>query len=334
MLNEDIWKTHIQKNARIGRKKYLDLHTVEKENAILQIILVYAMNGGISHNQLAQISDLDRKSLRKYTKKLWQEGKIRKDGKGRHGKYFPTEEAYKDPLLNAMLFGDDFRFRLLDKKEGLVLCNQMITDFDLKREINCSRYTSFYNPMFTSKYKAEEALFEFSNRVGAFITYALIQAMNPDNNKTSLSARVQDEIVKKWAQNSISRILPFLVKYFNDFVYRAIDQYPRGYDEQVKFINKSPRFILDKSISSKSSNNAKNSSGRNKHESSSNANKRNGIDRPGKNSSGSNKHGSNSDESKKHASNSSGTSYGDRTKSVTDQPKSSQHTVLRQVLRR
>ena len=63
-----------------------------------------------------------------------------------------------------------------------------------------------------------------------------------------MSTRVQDEIVKKWAQNSISRILPFLVKYFNDFAYRAIDQHPRGYDEQVKFINKSPRFILDKSI--------------------------------------------------------------------------------------
>jgi hypothetical protein len=105
--------------------------------------------------------------------------------------------------------------------------------------------------MFTSKYEVEETLFEFSNRVGAFITYALIQAMNPDNNKMSLSARVQDEIVKKWAQNSISRILPFLVKDFNDFAYRAIGQYPRGYDEQVKFMKKSPRFVLDKSIISR-----------------------------------------------------------------------------------
>ena len=45
--------------------------------------------------------------------------------------------------------------------------------------------------------------------------------MNPDNNKMSLSAREQDEIVKGWAHNSISRILPFLVKNFNDFVYRV-----------------------------------------------------------------------------------------------------------------
>jgi hypothetical protein len=75
--------------------------------------------------------------------------------------------------------------------------------------------------------------------------------MNPDNNKMSLSTRGQDEIVKKWAQNSISRILPFLVKDFNDHVYRAIGQYPRSYDEQVKFMDKSPRFVLDRSTISR-----------------------------------------------------------------------------------
>lgn len=36
-----------------------------------------------------------------------------------------------------------------------------------------------------------------------------------------------------------------------DFVYRAIGQYPHGYDEQVKFMYKSPRFVLDKFIISR-----------------------------------------------------------------------------------
>ena len=99
---------------------------------------------------------------------------------------------------------------------------QIITDFVLKNDVDCTSYTSLYKPMFTNKDEIEHALFEFSNRVGAFITYALIQAMNPDNNKMSLSTKGQDEIVKKWAQNSISRILPFLVKNFNDFVYRIV----------------------------------------------------------------------------------------------------------------
>jgi hypothetical protein len=251
MLNEHMWKKHFQENAKVARHKSLKSRSDEKENTILEIILVYAMKGGISHNQLAHIMDLDRKSLRKYTKKLLKDKKIKKDGKGRHGNYFPTEEVYKDPLLNATLFGDDFRFRLLDKMQDLVLCNQIITDFDLGKQIDCTSYTSLYKPKFTHKHKVEHTIFEFSNRIGAFITYALIQAMNPDNNKSSLSTKGQDEIVKKWAQNSISNVLPFLVKDFNDVVYRAIDQYPRGYEEQVKFTDRRPRFVLDKSIISR-----------------------------------------------------------------------------------
>jgi hypothetical protein len=149
-------------------------------------------------------------------------------------------------LLNATLFGDDFRFRLLDKKQDLVLCHQIITDFNLGKQIDCTSYISLYKPMFTRKHKLEHTIFEFSNRIGAFITYALIQAMNPDNNKTSLSTKGQDEIVKKWAQNSIYNVLPFLVKDINDVVYRTIDQYPRGYEEQVKFMDRRPRFVLDK----------------------------------------------------------------------------------------
>lgn len=249
MKGEDKWKKLIQKKLSAARVKALEPYTTEKESRILEVIRNHGIKGGISHNQLAQIVDLDRKSLRRYTQPLLGDKKIRRDGT--HGKYFPTEEAYKDPLLKATLFGDDFRFKLLDEKKGLVLCDQIIEDYEINRVVDCTTYSSLYKPMFTTEDEIEQTLFEFSNRVGAFITYALIQAMNPENNKMLLSTRGQDEIVKKWAQNSISRILPFLVKNFNDFVYIAIGQYPRGYDEQVKFMDKSPRFVLDGSTISK-----------------------------------------------------------------------------------
>jgi hypothetical protein len=244
MQNERNWEKLIIKKVREGRIKYLHQYTAEKENAILLLIQVYGIKGGISHDQLAQIADLDRKSLRKYTQHLMKDGKISRVGT--HGKYFPTEEGYKDPLLNATLFGDHFRSRLLDNKEDLVLCNKIIRDFRLNKEIDCTTYITLYEPKFANGKEIERALFEFSNRIGAFITYALIQTMNPDNNKMSLSAREQDEIVKKWAQNSISRILPFLVRNFNDLVYRAKGQYPSSYDEQVKFMDKRPKFVLVK----------------------------------------------------------------------------------------
>jgi hypothetical protein len=243
MDREDKWKKLIQKQLSAARVKALEPYTTEKENKILEVIRNYGIKGGISHNQLAQIVDLDRKSLRRYTQPLLRNRKVRRDGT--HGKYFPTEEAYKDPLLKATLFGDDFRFKLLDEKKGLVLCNQIIEDYEINKVVDCTTYTSLYKPLFTAEDEIEWTLFEFSNRVGAFITYALIQAMNPENNKMTLSTRGQDEIVMKWAQNSVSRILPFLVKNFNDFVYMATGQYPHGYEEHVKFMDKSPRFVLD-----------------------------------------------------------------------------------------
>ena len=245
MQSEDNWKRLIQKKLREARIRYLEPYTTEKENSILEAIRDYGIKGGILHNQLAQIVDLDRKSLRRYTQHLMKDRKIRREGL--HGKYFPTEESYKDPLLKATVFGDDFRFKLLDEKKDLVLCNQIIEDFVLNKIVDCTTYTTLYRPMFTTEDKVERTLFEFSNRVGAFITYTLIQAMSPENNKMSLSTRGQDEIVKKWVQNSISRILPFLAKNFNEFVFRAIDQYPHGYDEYVTFMEKSPKFVLDES---------------------------------------------------------------------------------------
>jgi predicted transcriptional regulator len=229
-----------------ARAKYLEQYVSKKEDAILEIIRISTIRGGISHKQLAQIADLDRKSLRKYTQHLMKNGKIRRDGI--YGKYFLTDEAYKDPLLNATLFGDKFRFTLLGKKENLVLCNQIITDFVLKKQIDCTTYTRLYKPMFTNKDSLEHALFEFSNRVGAFIIYALIQAMNPNNNKMSLSTKAQDEIVKKWADNCISAILPFLLNSFNNFVYMAIHQYPSDPDKEDNgFIHKSPKLVLKES---------------------------------------------------------------------------------------
>jgi len=47
--------------------------------------------------------------------------KISKKEKGLQGKYFPTEEMLKDQLLKADIFGSNFRFRLLNKEEYLII---------------------------------------------------------------------------------------------------------------------------------------------------------------------------------------------------------------------
>lgn len=40
-------------------------------------------------------------------------------------------------------------------------------------------------------------LFEFSNRIGAFATYVLIQAMNPNNNNLE-NKKEQEALVQEW----------------------------------------------------------------------------------------------------------------------------------------
>src|SRR5688500_8375349 len=57
---------------------------------ILNVILIYSENG-ISHQKLAEIFEIDRKSLRKYTKWLTEKELIRREGK--HGNYFPTSKS-------------------------------------------------------------------------------------------------------------------------------------------------------------------------------------------------------------------------------------------------
>jgi hypothetical protein len=89
-------------------------------------------------------------------------------------------------------------------------------------------------------------LFEFSNRIGAYIIYAMMWSMNPDNNM--FSPEQTDEVIQKLAINSISRVLPFLVWQFKDSVYRGINQYPSGYEAGVKYMKKSPSLILSKNI--------------------------------------------------------------------------------------
>ena len=54
---------------------------------------------------------------------------------------------------------------------GQVLASTILDDIDLRIK----------SPFFRRNEQIENALFEFSNKVGAIITYILIQAMNPLN---------------------------------------------------------------------------------------------------------------------------------------------------------
>ncbi len=58
-------------------------------------------------------------------------------------------------------------------------------------------YRSLYEPKFTEKGSLEQLLFEFSNRIRAFVTYLLIYCRNPDNYQDSLTSDGNDEYMNR-----------------------------------------------------------------------------------------------------------------------------------------
>ena len=236
-------QNHLSILRQDARRKSLKNYIEEKEKEILEIIRVYGIKGGIAHKQLAFIADLDRKSLRPYTKRLIKEQLIKK-GKGRQGKYFPTEEGYKDPLLHAYLLGNKFRRTLLRKKD-IILNDRIELDFLHKGEIDFSVYRHYYEPKFGDNDRLERTLFEFSNKIGGFITYVLIQAMNAQSyNTVLLPPKEQNILAKEWANKAISQMIPFLLFQFRGTVYRALGKY----EAVTKFDENSQKFIFNSEI--------------------------------------------------------------------------------------
>jgi hypothetical protein len=122
------------------------------------------MRGGISHDQLSKEIGLDPKNLRSYIK----EGSVKK-GKRLQDKYFPTEEAYKDQLLNAYLFGNNFKRNIIGKDP--IITTDRKVEYVIPFPSHCRDFTiyrRYFEPKFDENSELEHTLFEFSNKSGAF----------------------------------------------------------------------------------------------------------------------------------------------------------------------
>lgn len=262
------------KRIREKHRQYLEKtssqreqHRGEKEQVILQVIkMYYYSEGGISHNKLVNIVHLDRKSLRPYTQSLLKNGLIKRDGNEHHGKYVPTRKpSYTDLLLRSSLFADDFRFNSLNAAGlprfsvlyeyngygpslifGKPPNNKDPVDATL---VDFTAYTKYYEPRFTEQDRLERTLFESSNRIGAFITYAIIQAMNLSNDEMlSLSKGEQDQFTTDWVHTCISQVVPHLISFFKESAYTSMGSYPRVENPKVKYIKEIQTSELNKSF--------------------------------------------------------------------------------------
>ena len=78
-------------------------------------------------------------------------------------------------------------------------------------------------PLFTEKTQTEKNLFEFSNRVGAFVTRTLIEAMSQQNYGDKITDVKEQQIMsQEYVNKAMSRFIPSLIPGFRNLIKRTV----------------------------------------------------------------------------------------------------------------
>lgn len=163
---------------------------------------------GMFHNQLAEYIKVDRKTLRRYMKHLIEMHLVTREP-GKHGKYYPTTQRHRGTSISAEILAESFKERFLAP-----LSEKYDEEFVLD-----SPYFKRLIPSY-SEFELEDALFNFSNLVGGWIMYVLIQSMNPANKLTDQTEDTaeKDLIRQSWIEDAISLMQPHLLLYFQYYI--------------------------------------------------------------------------------------------------------------------
>jgi hypothetical protein len=236
-----------------GRENWLKKNHQEIENKILEIVRLYSLRDGISHQDLAGLVPIHRTNLKHYTDQLMKENKIFR--KNKKGKYFAIDhDIIKDPILNCSIFSDAVRFNLLQKTDKFLILNddisQIFSNYQSKAHIhNFSSYKELYQPKFKKNENLEKMLFEFSNRIGSFITYLIIYSINFISEyleSTNLTNKEKDAIIKRMVEEGITKLIPYLPYFLIDTVNKALGNYPRfNFELSKEYLKKNPKLVLD-----------------------------------------------------------------------------------------
>lgn len=180
----------------------------DTEGRVLELI-IQSGSMGISKIKLARDVPLDRKNLTKYLDRLVQLKLIRKDD-GKQGKYYPTNKVFEDVMKNGKFLGNLFAQRLLLKRHHLIG----------RRKNSLIDYTRIplFRPDIRESFGLVQALFEFSNTIGAYILYVLIQAVNPKNRIVKLEGKPEDLIIESWLTESINGMIQMLLPAFKKII--------------------------------------------------------------------------------------------------------------------
>jgi hypothetical protein len=124
------------------------------------------------------------RTIEKYLKELQTDGIVKQEKK--FGKYFLTTQLLHDAAFGPKLFHNEAMSRLFSRK-------------GISVPIIGKNACPFMHTKFTKNDWREKCLLKFVNRIGVYVTYVILQAMNPELNaeRQSLSFKERDDLAKK-----------------------------------------------------------------------------------------------------------------------------------------
>jgi predicted transcriptional regulator len=182
------------------------------EKKIMEILLLYG-DEGISHNDLAKSMNMDRKNLRKYTKSLVEQKLIVRENR-KHGKYYPSTRLHQRKDLTADLI------------VKLYMKNILIdSDFLVESPSYFKYHEESFRYVLEKDNSVNTALFNFSNKIGALVTYAIIESLNLENmiGQNSNNKKIINYNLERWLDDAISTLVSYVLPIFKDYIYNYLN---------------------------------------------------------------------------------------------------------------
>jgi hypothetical protein len=165
-----------------------DIH----KQMILDIIRRHSWDAkGIHPEKIANLAHMSRQAVHGYLKKLMAEEKITT----KKGTYLDSE------IVDAVVFDGWSMFELFTNEFSpqLMRDNKFLSDSDLENiHIDCYRSRN------NSSGTMEQFVFEFTNRLGAVMTYLFIESLNPRRNIKS------DQVRFNVLERFIKEVIPYM----------------------------------------------------------------------------------------------------------------------------
>ena len=176
-------------------------------------------------------------------KKLIKEQAVRRGPS--HGKYFRGKRFFKDSILSSHLLGEAFSNELLSQP-NLILRNR-------KQTSDYSDFSTLLPYFRKGEFGLERVIFEFVNKIGAYITYILIQALSAENKDLKdLNFLPWDRITQDWVIMSINPIVRNLLVELKDCVRFELDTLHGDEKEPYRLLLEyewnNPQFRLEKEV--------------------------------------------------------------------------------------